>query len=49
MIERRSKTNLAYEVLGHLRQRECAFYQEEMEAAVERVRFLHEMQGMGTQ
>ena len=36
---------MAYEVLAHLRQSEKLFYQQEMEAAIERVQFLHEMRG----
>ena len=40
-----NKGVLAFEVLAHLRRSEGHFYQQEMEAAIERVQFLHEMPG----
>ena len=43
MIDRAPKSVVAYEVLAHLRKSEKQFYQEEMEAAMERVEFLYEM------
>lgn len=45
MVAGSKKAVLAHEVLTHLRQSERLFYQQEMEAAVERVQFLHEMPG----